>query len=588
MKNTPVLLTAFAAICLASSNATAQDIHVESSYDGPWRWNGITMTSRTVTTGSDISMFYKGTARITGYTGSNTELTIPSKISWSSDVVASGEYGAATHFEYEVDVVEIGSAFEHNQSLTSVTIPNSVTNIGNNAFRGCTRLASVTMPNSVTSIGDYAFQGCTSLTSVTIPNSVTNLGNAAFSSCTELTSVTILGNVMNNYYPLSGSLFSECQNLRTITLGNNMTKIGDFMFHGGLVRLKTITIGRGVTSIGGYAFSNCSGLTDVYYQSDIAAWCAIDFNRTPSNATPDPSCNPFYYASNLHIDGQLVTSLIIPDGVKDIPAYAFYNCDCFQSVYIPDSVTNIGENAFASCDNITEVRASQYVMAQGVSVVFPGSYQKLRHLRLSPNVTSIRDDEFHYFRALEQIEVEDGNSNFLVSSDGCLYTTDKTTLVACLRNATDVVIPNSVTQIYDYALDGCGTLWAKWYGALSALAAKDGDSQSGGDGSAEAPDPRYALGDAVTDRAIATVTVNSDSAIDSFVLTDGKVFDTVLRVINTSDAPSTLSLPSGYAYERLKGTTPLTIPALSTNLLTITRTADRVFFVAREELEPAQ
>ena len=81
---------------------------------------------------------------------------------------------------------------------------------------------------------------------------------------------------------------------------------------------------------------------------------------------------------------------------------------------------------------------------------------------------------------------------------------------------------------------------------------------------------------------------NLDSAIDAFVLTDGKVFDTVLRVINVSTSPSTLSLPSGYAYERLKGTAPLTIPALSTNLLTITRTADRVFFVAREELEAAQ
>ena len=69
---------------------------------------------------------------------------------------------------------------------------------------------------------------------------------------------------------------------------------------------------------------------------------------------------------------------------------------------------------------------------------------------------------------------------------------------------------------------------------------------------------------------------------------DGKVFDTVLRVINVADSAATLSLPSGYSYERLRGTAPLTIPASSTNLLTITRTTDRTFFVAREELEPAQ
>ena len=124
-----------------------------------------------------------------------------------------------------------------------------------------------------------------------------------------------------------------------------------------------------------------------------------------------------------------------------------------------------------------------------------------------------------------------------------------------------------MTSIASDAFDNCPKLWASWY---------------------KAHDARYALASGVTDRAIATVTVDGDSAIDPFVLTDGKVFDTVLRVINTSATPSTLTLPSGYAYERLKGTAPLTIPALSTNLLTITRTADRVFFVAREELEAAQ
>jgi hypothetical protein len=75
--------------------------------------------------------------------------------------------------------------------LTSVTITNSVTSIGRDAFYGCRALTSVTIGNSVTSIGDYAFQKCTGLTSVTIPNSVTSIGEAAFYGCSGLTSVTI-------------------------------------------------------------------------------------------------------------------------------------------------------------------------------------------------------------------------------------------------------------------------------------------------------------------------------------------------------------------------------------------------------------
>ena len=68
-------------------------------------------------------------------------------------------------------------------SLTSVTIPGSITSIGDSAFRGCTSLTSVTIPDSVTSIGDYAFRGCTSLTSITIPDSVTTIGSSAFYHC---------------------------------------------------------------------------------------------------------------------------------------------------------------------------------------------------------------------------------------------------------------------------------------------------------------------------------------------------------------------------------------------------------------------
>ena len=101
----------------------------------------------------------------------------------------------------------------------------------------------------------------------------------------------------------------------------------------------------------------------------------------------------------------------------------------------------------------------------------------------------------------------------------------------------------------------------------------------------EAP---YTLTDHVADRAIASVTVDGDCAIDEFVLKDGKVYDCVLRIVNTAEREVTLSLPEGYEYESFKGAKPLRIPANSRNILTITRTADTTFLVSREELETVQ
>ena len=96
------------------------------------------------------------------------------------------------------------------------------------------------------------------------------------------------------------------------------------------------------------------------------------------------------------------------------------------------------------------------------------------------------------------------------------------------------------------------------------------------------------MSNALKDRAVASVTIDSDASIDDFVLTDGKVFDTVLRIVNTADIDVRVTLPNGYEYETVKGAKPLTIPANSKNILTITRTADNVFLVSRRELEMVQ
>ena len=143
-------------------------------------------------------------------------------------------------------VKSIGSwAFSGCTSLTSITIPNSVTSIGKSAFESCYSLTSITIPNSVTSIGRSAFQSCSSLTSITIPNSVTSIGDYAFYYCTSLTSITIPNSVTS----IGHYVFEGCSSLTSITIPNSVTSIGERAF-GFCTSLTSITIPNSVTSIG--------------------------------------------------------------------------------------------------------------------------------------------------------------------------------------------------------------------------------------------------------------------------------------------------------------------------------------------------
>jgi hypothetical protein len=159
-------------------------------------------------------------------------------------------------------------------------IPDSVTSIGNEAFKDCTSLKGITIGNGVTSIGGGAFDGCTSLTSINIPDRVTSIGYAAFAGCTSLTSITIGNGVTSIGY----WAFRSCTSLTSITIPDGVTSIGDNAF-GYCANLTNITIPDSVTSIGFAAFRDCSSLTSITIPESVTSIGDWAFEGSPAKIT---------------------------------------------------------------------------------------------------------------------------------------------------------------------------------------------------------------------------------------------------------------------------------------------------------------
>ena len=250
---------------------------------------------------------------------------------------------------FDSEVTKIGNrAFYYCSDLTSVTIPNSVTEIGESAFDSCS-ITSVTIPNNVTTIGLGAFSGCTSLTSLTIGDSVKTIGSDAFLNCYNLTSVTIPDSVTT----IGSNVFNKCSRLISVIIGNSVTSIGNKAFYD-CSSLTSVTIPNSVTTIGNYAFYGCKKLTSVTIPNrvtEIGECTFYDCSSLTSVTIP----NSVTTIGNSAFGSCFgLTSITIGDSVKVIGEWAFDSCS-ITSVTIPESVTTIGQGAFCDCSNLTSV-----------------------------------------------------------------------------------------------------------------------------------------------------------------------------------------------------------------------------------------
>ena len=325
------------------------------------------------------------TATITAYRGTATALTVPTRIE-----IGAGTSGTAAA-GYDVTAIA-SAAFAGNAGLVTVTMQGGTTGTGNSS-------SSTTPVTGLLTIGDRAFYGCPTLTTVTIPATVTSIGSQAFSDCPALTAINVTAgnqkyvsndgvlyeyigysqNTTGNYntytllqYP-SGKLsagytapaaianrltaigqgaFAGAQALTSITLPESVQVIGAEAFRN-CSALTTITIPDKVTTIPGYAFSGCSALTSVSMPDHIvsigeAAYqnCyALAAIKLPSKLTSINN-STFYGCSKL-------SEVTIPSGVVNIGTTAFAYCASLVKITIPATVTSIGANAFLGVYGLT-------------------------------------------------------------------------------------------------------------------------------------------------------------------------------------------------------------------------------------------
>ena len=359
-------------------------------------------------------------------------------------------------------VTSIGdSAFYYCDSLTSISIPSSVTSIGRSAFYGCSSVTSLTINNGVTTISPSAFSGC-KITTLTIPESVSSIGYNAF-NCSTLESVYVNRLIpasivdddddwdafgWNNsklviYVPtesvdLYKSKWPEYKN-QIVSNGNEpTTKTTTFKY----TTTDNAKISVSGVPVKSHTYSNGEGElvlygemdyipTSLFYNKSTLTSITIPDHITKIGAFTTTNMKAFYgkFASAdnrcLVVDGVLQyyamasgTEYTIPDNVTSIAYPAFYNCSSLTAITIPNTVTSIGNEAFYNCSKLTTITIPGSVATIG-NYAFKNC-TSLTTLDIQEGVTTIGDDAFY----------------------GC-------------NSLINVIVPSTVTSIGGYAFSGC-------------------------------------------------------------------------------------------------------------------------------------
>ena len=309
-------------------------------------------------------------------------------------------------------VIENGVLKKYNGWQTFVEIPDTVTSIGDEAFKNNTSMVSVSIPDSVKSIGDSAFYGCTSLLGVVIPDSVEKTGRCAFQKCSKLASAYLPVN--EKLTVINTGTFYECMSLKEIIVPDNIVKIEFDAFYN-CRNLKNIDLSKNLITVGYNVFGNCKSISKIEIPKSLK-----NFDSTWGSGT-NTKYGVFGGCSNLK-------TVKFEEGSTIVCPALFMGCDGIEEIELPDTITKIGNSAFKSCKNLNKVIISESVteidnqafaecsgltdveMQEGLNKICSRAFYKcgkITSINIPDSVETIEFEAFYQCDKLENIKLSE-------------------------------------------------------------------------------------------------------------------------------------------------------------------------------------
>ena len=297
-------------------------------------------------------------------------------------------------------------------------MPDTITNIGTQAFYNCKALTSIVLPDSITSIGSKAFYNCVALTNIVLPEEITTISDETFSYCSNLKSVKLPSGVVS-----IGDKAFYSNSLASIELPNGLETIGEEAFLG--CEFTEVTLPDTVTSIGAEAFYNCSSMQGIILSENLIT-----------------------IGEKAFLGCESLLKITIPESVQTIGASAFSGCSVLRKITLPDSVTSLGEGAFSGCSKLGTV-----VLSKGLTRIEYGTFSgclSLEEIIIPDSVKYVGYSVFYNCINLQNMEIPYGTelakrqySINNIFNEGSLVATDKIP-----KNCTVKVWPDSPASSY--------------------------------------------------------------------------------------------------------------------------------------------
>lgn len=441
-----------------------------------------------------------GTATIVGYTGDDTMLTVPATVDGCT-------------------VTEIAVfCFRGNTTLREITIPATVTVLGDAAFADCTALEVVCLPDGITDLRFLTFRDCTALKELVLPAALTSIDNTAFKNCTALGTVYYRGDAASRdametggaitalsqatwYYGATRGvcgawIYAAAEDstavitrytadtpdvyVPSVLNGHAVTAIGSRVFSNKLT-LKTVTVSRGVEVLYDRAFSGCTALHTVTLPDTVTTIGDRAFASCKSLAAVTLPDTLTAIGRAAFSDCDSFDTFCIPDSVTSLGAEAFSDCDALQTVTFPAALTALPDELFANCTALQHITLPAAVTEIGNGLLF--GCTTLESVVLPNGITRIGDETFEGCTALQT-----------VTFPATLEEIGKSAFYGCEALRT-VTMPDSVTVVRERAFEGCTALTSIGFSANLLLIETDAFCNCTALKQVTLPDLLYILGD---------------------------------------------------------------------------------------------